>query len=163
MYTSGTTGVPKGVMFNHSTLIAGVANASVLAKRILGKTFDRPGENACQIGFLPLAHIFEFTQELLSLAMGTPIAYSTPYTLTDASPSIVPGERGDIFVAKPTIMLAVPLVLERISNGIKKKVAARGKERGTHGGLQYKTMHFESQNICKNTLAFGKQGYMQGI
>ena len=81
MYTSGTTGVPKGVIFKHSTLIAGIANASVLAKRILGKQFE-PAPGSCQIGFLPLAHIYEFTQELLSLAMGTPIAYSSPYTLT---------------------------------------------------------------------------------
>ena len=45
---------------------------------------------------------------------------------TDASPGIVPGEQGDICLAKPSIMLAVPLVLERVANGIRKKVAARG-------------------------------------
>jgi long-chain acyl-CoA synthetase len=50
-YTSGTTGVPKGVMVTHSNMIANIAGAAVVPVK----------EGDIHISYLPLAHIYEHT------------------------------------------------------------------------------------------------------
>ena len=71
------------------------------------------------LAYLPLAHIFEITQEIIVLSLGIKVGYSSPATLTDSSPGIISGQIGDINILKPTVMAAVPIILDRINNSLR--------------------------------------------
>ena len=61
------------------------------------------------IGYLPLAHILEVCGEIVCLAKGVKIGYSSAQTLFDRAPKILKGQKGDCFVLKPTLMTCVPV------------------------------------------------------
>ncbi|KAI2656463.1 Long-chain-fatty-acid--CoA ligase 3 [Labeo rohita] len=114
MYTSGSTGVPKGVMISHSNIIAGITG---MAERI-----PKLGEDDTYIGYLPLAHVLELSAEMVCLAHGCRIGYSSPQTLSDQSTKIKKGSKGDISVLRPTLMAAVPEIMDRIYKNVMLKV-----------------------------------------
>lgn len=100
MYTSGSTGVPKGVILLHSNLIA-TMKAFCDAAEIY--------EDDVMIGFLPLAHVFELLVESVCLLTGVSIGYSSPLTMLDSSSKIKKGTKGDALVLRPTCMTSVPV------------------------------------------------------
>jgi long-chain acyl-CoA synthetase len=53
---------------------------------------------------------------------GSAIGYGTPMTLTDTSNKIKRGTKGDATVLRPTVMAAVPAILDRVRDGVQKKV-----------------------------------------
>ncbi|KAM8768957.1 long-chain-fatty-acid--CoA ligase 3a isoform 1-T2 [Acanthopagrus schlegelii] len=114
MYTSGSTGIPKGVMISHSNIIAGITG---MAERI---------PNLCEedtyIGYLPLAHVLELSAELVCVAHGCRIGYSSPQTLADQSTKIKKGSKGDTSMLQPTLMAAVPEIMDRIYKNVMTKV-----------------------------------------
>ncbi|XP_041850751.1 long-chain-fatty-acid--CoA ligase 3a [Melanotaenia boesemani] len=114
MYTSGSTGIPKGVMISHSNIIASIAG---MTERI---------ENLCEedtyIGYLPLAHVLELSAELVCISHGCRIGYSSPQTLSDQSTKIKKGSQGDTNVLQPTLMAAVPEIMDRIYKNVMTKV-----------------------------------------
>ncbi|XP_020651142.1 fatty acid CoA ligase Acsl3 [Pogona vitticeps] len=114
MYTSGSTGVPKGVMISHCNLISGITG---MAERI-----PNLGEKDIYIGYLPLAHVLELSAELVCLAHGCRIGYSSPQTLSDQSSKIKKGSRGDVSELKPTLMAAVPEIMDRIYKNVMSRV-----------------------------------------
>ncbi|KAG8448041.1 hypothetical protein GDO86_015221 [Hymenochirus boettgeri] len=114
MYTSGSTGRPKGVMMIHSNLIAGMAGQ---CERIPGL-----GPKDTYIGYLPLAHVLEMTAEISCLTYGCRIGYSSPLTLSDQSSKIKKGSKGDCTVLRPTLMAAVPEIMDRIYKNVMSKV-----------------------------------------
>jgi len=118
MYTSGSTGDPKGVVLPHSALIS-----TVKAFHFVG---DPLSEKDIYLGYLPLAHILELLAENRCIVQGVPIGYSSPNTLTDTSTMVYKGGTGDTTVLRPTFMCAVPLVLDRIFKGIQEKVNKKG-------------------------------------
>ena len=79
------------------------------------------------IGYLPLAHVLELIAENMMMVFGIGIGYSSPNTLTDKSTMIRTGGKGDATILKPTVMAAVPLVLERIYKGIHLNVKKKGE------------------------------------
>ncbi|KAF2880048.1 hypothetical protein ILUMI_26117 [Ignelater luminosus] len=114
MYTSGSTGVPKGVILLHTNLIA---TLKAFSDAVIIYDDD------CLIGYLPLAHVFELLVESVCLCMGISIGYSTPLTMIDSSSKIKKGTKGDASVLHPTCMTSVPLILDRISKGVQEKVS----------------------------------------
>lgn len=70
MYTSGTTGAPKGVMLTHANLISSVGAIVVHLGRHLG-------EHDWFLAFLPLAHILEYVVELTLFFVGVTTGYGT--------------------------------------------------------------------------------------
>lgn len=55
-------------------------------------------------------------------AVGSAIGYGSPLTLTDTSSKIKKGTKGDATVLLPTLMTAVPAILDRVRDGVHKKV-----------------------------------------
>lgn len=114
MYTSGSTGIPKGVMISHSNIIAGITGMS--------ERIPNLGKGDTYIGYLPLAHVLELSAELVCLAHGCRIGYSSPLTLADQSTKIKKGSKGDCSVLQPSLMAAVPEIMDRIYKNVMLKV-----------------------------------------
>ncbi len=102
LYTSGTTGHSKGVMLTHDNIVSNaVATRTILAMR--------PGDHLLSI--LPLAHAYECTLGLVAaLLQGASVTYlDRPPTATALLPALA-----DV---RPTVMITVPLVIEKIVRG----------------------------------------------
>ncbi|XP_006637643.1 long-chain-fatty-acid--CoA ligase 3a [Lepisosteus oculatus] len=138
MYTSGSTGIPKGVMISHSNLIAGITG---MAERI-----PDLGENDTYIGYLPLAHVLELSAELVCVSHGCRIGYSSPQTLADQSTKIKKGSKGDTSVLKPTLMAAVPEIMDRIYKNVMRKVEEMNSVQRTLFVLAY---NYKMEQISK--------------
>lgn len=118
MYTSGSTGIPKGVMLTHKNMVSTACG--------LVDTIPTLNSTDMYIGYLPLAHAFEISGEHFFFVMGVPVAYSSPHTLTDKSTAVMSGCKGDATVLQPTIMIAVPLMLDRIRKTVNEVTQSKG-------------------------------------
>ena len=78
------------------------------------------------IAFLPLAHVLELLCESMMSMYGIKIGYSTPNTLLDKSTMIKKGSKGDASVLKPSVMAAVPLILDRLYKTITETLKKKG-------------------------------------
>lgn len=104
LYTSGTTGQPKGVMLTHNNIAS-----NVRASRMVLEVSE--ADNT--VSFLPLSHILQRMCDYLFMWVGCRIAYPRDiHTLVD-----------DLKVIRPTVVVSVPRIYEKIYNGI---MASRG-------------------------------------
>ncbi|WP_134088152.1 long-chain fatty acid--CoA ligase [Olivibacter sp. XZL3] len=109
IYTSGTTGIPKGVMLTHANL---TNNVRACLDQIL-----EVDQNELFLSFLPLSHVFERTATYhVCLALGAKIAYAQSIELLAKN----------MYQVKPTVMCAVPRLLEKIHD----KAIKNGTEAG---------------------------------
>lgn len=116
MYTSGSSGTPKGVPITHEGLVAGVtALWSTVAEAVSYR--DRV------LAYLPLAHILEMALENLVIFIGGTLGYGSPRTLSDTSMKNCPG---DMRAMEPTVMAGVPQIWETIRKGVEARVNSGG-------------------------------------
>ncbi|KAI9275407.1 hypothetical protein BY458DRAFT_454713 [Sporodiniella umbellata] len=114
MYTSGSTGNPKGVMLSHKNIVAAIAGCNTLLGHLVT---DRDS----MMAYLPLAHVLEFVVENVCIFWGATLGYGSVRTLTDAS---VRNCKGDIKEFRPTLMTGVPAVWESIRKGVLSKLSS---------------------------------------
>ncbi|XP_031255842.1 long chain acyl-CoA synthetase 4-like [Pistacia vera] len=119
MYTSGTTGDPKGVMISNESIVHFIAGV----KLVLESVNEKLTADDVYLSYLPLAHIFDRAIEEFFIAHGAAIGFW----------------RGDVKLLledigelKPTVFCAVPRVLDRIYSGLNLKIS--------NGGLLKKTL-----------------------
>ncbi|VDO59921.1 unnamed protein product [Heligmosomoides polygyrus] len=157
MYTSGTTGNPKGVMISHENIVAAVAGQIHLIPTLPGDTY---------IGYLPLAHILEVCAETVAYTRGVRIGYSSAQTLFDRAPKIKKGTKGDCFVLKPTIMACVPAIMDRIHKAVIEEVNSNSQlfREMFRACYERKRARYEEgyTSFILNKLVFNRIGKMLG-
>ena len=116
IYTSGTTGKPKGVQLTHGNFLAECGNVVNGASDL----FLKPGGST--LLFLPVAHVFGRMVQIGSITAGLHLAHCSDLTKLPA----------DLASFKPTFVLAVPRIFEKIYNGAEAKAEAAGKGKIFH-------------------------------
>jgi len=112
IYTSGTTGKPKGVQLTHANFLSETGNVAQGASEL----FLKPGGST--LLFLPVAHVFGRMVQIGAIASGLHLAHcSDPATRLPM----------DLASFKPTFVLAVPRIFEKIYNGAEARAEAAGK------------------------------------
>ena len=132
IYTSGTTGVPKGVVLTHANFLGTIAGA----RQVVGDIVDSPDTRL--LLFLPVAHV------LARLVMHLVLSGAGVLGFSPNIKNLLP----DIQAFKPSVLLVVPRVLEKVYNaasakaggGIKGKMFAwSAKQARTYALAQERT------------------------
>jgi len=142
VYTSGTTGEPKGVILSHGNFTSNAIGGNRLFSEILD-------ENARSISILPWAHAYGQTAELYNwFLFGGSIGFMQDVkTLGD-----------DLALVQPTFIIAVPRVFNKIYDGLWAKM-------NETGGLKKKlfVMGVENAKKKRELAAEGKSDFMVNL
>jgi len=111
IYTSGTTGKPKGVQLTHGNFLAECGNVVQGAADL----FLKP--NGSTLLFLPVAHVFGRMVQIGAVTAGLHLAHCSDINRLPQ----------DLASFKPTFVLAVPRIFEKIYNGAESRAEAAGK------------------------------------
>ena len=113
IYTSGTTGRPKGVELTHGNFVALCREGAVGLRDVCAKPYSRT------LLFMPLAHVFARFIEVLCVTTGATLGH-TPDTRNLIA---------ELGTFKPTFVLAVPRVFEKVYNSAEQKAGSGVKLR----------------------------------
>jgi long-chain acyl-CoA synthetase len=133
IYTSGTTGKPKGVQLTHQNFLSECGNVVQGASDL----FLKPGGST--LLFLPVAHVFGRMVEVGAITAGLHLAHCGDITRLAA----------DLGTFKPTFVLAVPRIFEKIFNGAEAKADAAGKGSIFRKAADVAIAYSESQDTKK--------------
>lgn len=113
IYTSGTTGRPRGCELTHANFADLAANAVARLHSVVRR------EDAATLLFLPLAHVFARFIQVLCVSARARMGHSPD----------VKNVLDDLRTFRPTFVLAVPRVFEKVYNSAEAKAQGEGKER----------------------------------
>ncbi|MDF9816544.1 long-chain fatty acid--CoA ligase [Streptomyces sp. SPB162] len=116
IYTSGTTGRPKGCVLSHGNFMAETDNVVARWEPVFA---NKPGEEQSTLLFLPLAHVFGRMVEVACVRHRIRLGHQPSMTAADLLP--------DLAVFRPTFVLAVPYVFEKVFQAARRKAEASGK------------------------------------
>ncbi len=152
IYTSGTTGRPKGCMLTHGNFMFELGVAVDELERLFAT------EDASTLLFLPLAHVFARIIQVGCVKSRTRLGHSADikHLLTDLQ------------AFRPTFILAVPRVFEKVFNTASQKAAADGKgkvfDRAAEVAIAYSrgldrgraSVAVRAQHALFNRMVYGK-------
>ena len=113
IYTSGTTGNPKGVTFTHGNFISECSNVVLYARVEFLKT------GGSTLLFLPIAHVFGRMIQFGAIHAGLHLAHCGDITRLPQ----------DLASFRPTLVLAVPRIFEKVYNSAENKAHETGKSK----------------------------------
>jgi long-chain acyl-CoA synthetase len=114
IYTSGTTGRPKGCVLTHANFHSEGGNVVEMLRPVFKGAAD---EETSTLLFLPLAHVFGRMVEVGSVQARARLGHTGDIKKVTE----------DLAAFKPTFILSVPYVLEKVYNGAQQKAHAAGK------------------------------------
>jgi long-chain acyl-CoA synthetase len=114
IYTSGTTGRPKGCELTHGNFVFDVASTTTSLERL----FD--GEGASTLLFLPLAHVFARLIQVGCVSSRVTLGHTADIA------NLLP----DLAEFKPSFVLAVPRIFEKVFNGASTKAHSESPIKG---------------------------------
>lgn len=141
IYTSGTTGAPKGVLLSHGNLTSNI--------HAVKKAYHILDDSTRTLSFLPWAHSYGQVIELhylMSFGASTGFAES-PQTIVD-----------DLALVKPTFLLAVPRIFNRVYDGLHAKMNEQGGMAktlfymGVNAGKERRRLKAEGRSSIVNDL-----------
>jgi long-chain acyl-CoA synthetase len=133
IYTSGTTGKPKGVQLTHGNFLAECGNVVNGASDL----FLKPGGST--LLFLPIAHVFGRMVQIGAITAGLHLAHCGDITRLPA----------DLASFKPTFVLAVPRIFEKIYNGAESRAESAGKGKIFHKAAEVAIAYSEGLDSKK--------------
>ncbi len=110
VYTSGTTGRPKGCMLTHG-------NFMFLVRQLMAAIPEAFHRGSSTLFFLPLAHIFARVTQVACVTAGVRLGFSTG----------IPNLVEELGMFRPTWVFSVPRVFEKVFNGAQHKAHSEGK------------------------------------
>ncbi|MEE4546032.1 long-chain fatty acid--CoA ligase [Streptomyces sp. V4-01] len=116
IYTSGTTGRPKGCVLSHANFMAETDNVVARWEPVFA---NKPGEEPSTLLFLPLAHVFGRMVEVACVRHRIRLGHQPSMAAADVIP--------DLATFRPTFVLAVPYVFEKVFQAARRKAEAGGK------------------------------------
>ncbi|MER7665630.1 MULTISPECIES: long-chain fatty acid--CoA ligase [unclassified Streptomyces] len=116
IYTSGTTGRPKGCVITHANFMF---ETDTLIKRWEPVFHSKPGDEAATLLFLPLAHVFGRMVEIAAIRGRVKLGHQPVLQAKALLP--------DLVAFRPTFILAVPYILEKIYNAAHRRAEIDGK------------------------------------
>lgn len=116
IYTSGTTGRPKGCMITHANFMF---EADTMVARWHPVFRSKPGDEAATLLFLPLAHVFGRMVEIAALRGRVKLGHQPELSAKALMP--------DLVAFRPTFILAVPYIFEKVFNAARRKAEAEGR------------------------------------
>ena len=142
IYTSGTSGNPKGVVLSHGGILSNCESAVELLEPLTKK------KNPIFLTWLPLSHSYEHTVQFIQIIVGAKIFYA------ESLEKLI----SNMKIARPTVMTAVPRFYQNLftkisinfekQEGLKKKLIIKTLELGT------KTLNKEKFNFSEKIINF---------
>ncbi len=133
IYTSGTSGSPKGVILSHGGILSNCQGAFDILKILIKK------KNPVFLTWLPLSHSYEHTVQFVQILLGAKIFYAENLEKL----------LSNMAIAKPTIMTAVPRFYQNLYNKISTNFS---KQKGFKGKLINLTIELGRKILNKSSL-----------
>ncbi len=138
IYTSGTSGNPKGVVLSHGGILSNCEGAVELLQPLIKK------KNPVFLTWLPLSHSYEHTVQFIQILVGAKVFYA------ESIDKLIP----NMAIAKPTIMTAVPRFYQNLFTKINMSFE---KLTGLKRSLIDQTLNLGKKILKKKELSFNER------